>query len=473
MSHRSTLDLRAGFRTASRVGLLSVLLILSLSAVVAAEQVKVTVTTLVPEEGAFITPMWVGFHDGSFDVYDRGAAVSAGLESLVEDGATGPFSDEFGAAVADGVQSTLVGPDGPLFPGTTVSAIFDLDPSENSYFSYASMVIPSNDAFVANGNPLAHRVFDPNGNFTPVHFLIRGSEVLDAGTEVNDEAESSTAALGQAAPNTGTDENGVVEMHPGFLDGGRILAARPNGDFTAPGYRIAMVTIERAPRTRLTFSGSGDQEVPPVATDSSAACYAFLNEAQDELRVRCEHDVEGVAAAHVHEGAAGENGPVLFPFDDPASPIDQTFAVTSTDVDAFFAGGLYVNIHSNANPGGEVRAQVDGCFEGPGGLCLLGERFQVTSTFVSGGDSGVGQAVEATADAGQFTFFDAENVELDVKVLDGCDVNGNYWVFIAGLTDVGVTTTVTDTATGLSQTYGNAEGTPFELVRDIEAFSCN
>ncbi|MEM1250677.1 MAG: spondin domain-containing protein [Acidobacteriota bacterium] len=438
-----------------------------------AEEVQVTITTVAPADGVFLTPLWVGFHDGGFDVYDRGAAISAGLERLVEDGNTGPFSDEFAAASATGVQSTLAGPGGPIFSGDSATGIFDLDPAANRYFSYASMVIPSNDAFVANGNPLAHRVFDTDGNFTPFEFYIVGGEVLDGGTEVNDELESSTAALGQSAPDTGTDENGVVTLHPGFIPGGRILAARPNGDFTAPGQILAKVTVTRAPNTTVRFTGSGAQEVPPVETTATAACSATLNADESQITFACEHNVEDIQMAHVHLGAAGENGDVLFPFADPASPIRETFDATEENVATFLAGGLYVNLHSTAFPAGEVRAQVDGCFEGPSSVCVQGEQFEVTSTFSANGDAGIGQASsQGTDDTGFFTFFDPENIELDVKVLDGCAINGNYWVFIAGATDVGVDITVTDTATGSVQTYSNTEGNPFAVVRDVNAFSC-
>ena len=110
------------------------------------------------------------------------------------------------------------------------------------------MVIPSNDAFVANGEPVAHRVFDESGNFVPVEFAILGSAVNDAGTEVNDELPSNTAFFGQASPDTGTAENGVNSDHPGFkaagmggiLDDPMFAAA----DFTANGYQVATVKLE-------------------------------------------------------------------------------------------------------------------------------------------------------------------------------------------------------------------------------------
>jgi hypothetical protein len=59
-----------------------------------------------------------------------------------------------------------------------------------------------------------------------------------------------------------------------------------------------------------------------------------------------------------------------------------------------------------------------------------------------------------------------------VKVLTGCSVNGQYWVFAGGLTNVGVEWRVTDTLTEVTKTYSNAAGTPFQPVQDSSAFPC-
>jgi hypothetical protein len=87
------------------------------------------------------------------------------------------------------------------------------------------------------------------------------------------------------------------------------------------------------------------------------------------------------------------------------------------------------------------------------------------------GLSGAGQAVALTSDAGYFTFFDSANVEVLVKVLNGCGLNSRYWIFAAGLTDVNVILTVTDTQTGSVQTYTNPQGTPFQPIQDTNAFA--
>lgn len=223
-----------------------------------AATLRITIENLAPTNGGLLTPAWVGFHDGTFDLYDRNESLDGfpGLESLVEDGATAQLTDAFAAGNPAGVQATLLS-DGPppLEVGELTSLLLEVDPATNQYFSYASMVIPSNDAFIANGNPLAHEIFDDAGNFLGADFIVLGSEVLDGGTEVNDELPFSTAFLGQAAPNTGTDENGVVTEHLG-LNVGNILGTTDssalNGlplnftgaDFTDPGYQVARFRVE-------------------------------------------------------------------------------------------------------------------------------------------------------------------------------------------------------------------------------------
>ena len=103
-------------------------------------------------------------------------------------------------------------------------------------------------------------------------------------------------------------------------------------------------------------------------------------------------------------------------------------------------------------------------------LCLVGGRFKVTVEWLSPTSSGRGQPVSLTPNAGYFWFFDSSNVEVVVKVLDGCVVNGRKWVFVAGLTNLKVVVTVTDTLTGLSKTYANPQGVAFLPILDTDAF---
>jgi hypothetical protein len=117
----------------------------------------------------------------------------------------------------------------------------------------------------------------------------------------------------------------------------------------------------------------------------------------------------------------------------------------------------------------DVTVQRLGACTGDG--CLQGGRFAVTVRFIAGNQAGFGREVKLTSDSAYFWFFDPSNVEMVVKVLDGCALNGRYWVFMGGLTDVRVEIDVTDVSTGASQTYVNEEGHAFQPVQDTSAFA--
>jgi hypothetical protein len=106
-------------------------------------------------------------------------------------------------------------------------------------------------------------------------------------------------------------------------------------------------------------------------------------------------------------------------------------------------------------------------------LSLQGGRFQVGVTWkTTDGATGPGTPVTLTGDSGYFWFFNAANVELIVKVLDGCSLNQRFWVFAGGLTNVNTTLTVTDTHTGAVKIYTNPPSTPFKPIQDTSAFNC-
>jgi len=192
-----------------------------------AENVAVKIENLGAPGSVFFTPVWIGVHNGTFDTFDVGASATgfAGLEDLAEDGNTGPLATRFMAeqGANGGVETTVlasdVGPP-PFDPGETSMAMLNIgDPTVNRYFSYASMVVPSNDAFVANANPMAHPLFDAAGNFLgPVTIDVFGSDIYDGGTEVNSETDVAFLAgpAGQTGPNMGATEGMVVFSHMGF-----------------------------------------------------------------------------------------------------------------------------------------------------------------------------------------------------------------------------------------------------------------
>ena len=64
-------------------------------------------------------------------------------------------------------------------------------------------------------------------------------------------------------------------------------------------------------------------------------------------------------AAHIHGPAApGANGPPVVPFANAASPITGTATLTDAQAADLAAGKWYVNVHTAANKGGEIRGQI-------------------------------------------------------------------------------------------------------------------
>jgi hypothetical protein len=115
-------------------------------------------------------------------------------------------------------------------------------------------------------------------------------------------------------------------------------------------------------------------------------------------------------------------------------------------------------------------AATGSCAPSSARLCLNGDRFAVEIAWKDfQGHTGAGKVVELTGDTGYFWFFDAANVEVVLKVLDGTPVNGHHWVFYGALSSVDYTVTVTDTQTGEVNTYRNPSGR-LASVADTGAF---
>jgi len=121
---------------------------------------------------------------------------------------------------------------------------------------------------------------------------------------------------------------------------------------------VALFALPAAGQT-FVFHLSGDQEAPPVPSPATGGCHAELDEPAGELTLTCVHDVVGATLMHVHEGAAGVNGPPLFDLGDPASPVTATWSgMTPAEIAALLAGDLYLNIHTAGRPDGEIRGQI-------------------------------------------------------------------------------------------------------------------
>lgn len=105
---------------------------------------------------------------------------------------------------------------------------------------------------------------------------------------------------------------------------------------------------------------NGSQEVPSVSTAATGSgTITILMDRSVSGSVM----TSGVAgtAAHIHMAAPGQNGPVIIPLNrtgDNVWSVPPSIRLNDAQYEAFRLGNLYVNVHSAANPNGEIRGQV-------------------------------------------------------------------------------------------------------------------
>lgn len=183
----------------------------------------------------FFTPIFSAVHNGSFNTFDAGSAASGSLESLAEDGAVGGAIAD--ATAAGAVSGAILGTQGasgnfngggppPLFePGETSTLSLDATSLAGGpiFFSFLSMILPSNDFFIGNDDAQGIQLLNALGEFQGTNgvleFDVLYNAVYDAGTELNDDGSDGVlanspfavgSAQGPGTANIGPDENGVV-----------------------------------------------------------------------------------------------------------------------------------------------------------------------------------------------------------------------------------------------------------------------
>jgi hypothetical protein len=178
-------------------------------------EIRVTIENLASDSGVAFSPFTLVAHDGTLDGFDVGSAASQGIEDIAELGDGTVLIGDVMTAQPTAQTATLiatsggVGP-GIFAPGASGSFVLTLDPAMNRYLSYGAMVVPSNDAFFGNDSPTEVELFDAMGNFVATNFTLIGSDIWDAGSEVN-QLLGSAYVVGQDAT-LGDDEGGVVQM---------------------------------------------------------------------------------------------------------------------------------------------------------------------------------------------------------------------------------------------------------------------
>jgi len=123
---------------------------------------------------------------------------------------------------------------------------------------------------------------------------------------------------------------------------------------------------------KLVINLTGSEEVPPVQTEATGV--VEISPTNDGIGYTINAtDIEGATAGHIHLGKKGENGPIvvtLFKYDSPMNEVSENSTITADKLEGPMAGKqlsdladagnngtLYINIHTERNPDGEIRGQ--------------------------------------------------------------------------------------------------------------------
>jgi len=105
---------------------------------------------------------------------------------------------------------------------------------------------------------------------------------------------------------------------------------------------------------------SGDQEVPKVTTQAKGNGTITVGDDKSVKGSVTTSNINGTAA-HIHEAEAGKNGGVIIPLTkngDNGWSVPAGAKLTDAQYESYKKGNLYVNVHTAANPGGEIRGQL-------------------------------------------------------------------------------------------------------------------
>lgn len=157
--------------------------------------------------------------------------------------------------------------------------------------------------------------------------------------------------------------------------------------------------------------------------------------------------------------AAGKIWHTAVVFDLTSTNTGKGYWLQTLDYNCYYSWDLNLQKRANCTPSDTV-------------MCLQNGRFKVSVRWENqNGNKGIGTAVPSTDDSGLFWFFSPSNMELLIKVLNGCGINNKYWVFFAATTDQEFTVTVDDLQAGQQVEYTNPLKNPADAVTDTAAFN--
>lgn len=218
--------------------------------------VTVTFENLAPTDSVAFAPLRVGFGNGTFDAFNAGEAATDPIISVAERGTGNTWLPAFSAAEPNAVVGSVVGSGAlPQFVPTgnanmnrasSGSQTFRIDTSVNRFFTFASMVVPSNDLFIGNDDPMEYELFDAAGNLLISEILVPAGEIWDAGSEAA--IPLNGAFIVGGTNGNRVDENGVVSFD--FSELGVF-----DGFTTAQGYTFSSAGLAGGTNIgRISFS---------------------------------------------------------------------------------------------------------------------------------------------------------------------------------------------------------------------------
>jgi hypothetical protein len=200
--------------------------------------------------------LYTAFHSGAYDAFDAGGTATAGLKALAELGMGGGLASERTTVDPNSVGG-MIFPDAgmrPLFPGEMGSMEFNIsDPSSNMYFTFLSMILPSNDTFFGKDDAL--QLFDAAGSFLGKRTInVTGADLWDAGTEALD-ISAAPFIPGNTPTDNPADSNASIRAAESLsafaglgLPNGQTLDANLIDFLSNPAaFNVASITIEEVP----------------------------------------------------------------------------------------------------------------------------------------------------------------------------------------------------------------------------------
>lgn len=315
------------------------------------------------------------------------------------DNITAAHIHEAAAGSNGGVVFTLFDGTGSFDPSSPISGSLTLTPTQVTALQSGNYYINVHTSEVGSGEIRGQiESHDPNGDYNALmlgnnevpavttdaagvaNFTLTNTTTLSYTLTVADimtitAAHLHQGAAGETGPPVLTLYNGTGSFDPDNpLDAAQSIGAETIVDMLT-GYIYVNVHTSENPGGEIrgqvgTVSAyevdlSGDNEVPAVSTDASGSGVLALSADTETLYYRLMvNDIMTITAAHIHQGAAGENGPPVFTLYngtgsfDTDNPIDGSVTLTVGQVMDLITGNFYVNVHTDANPGGELRDQI-------------------------------------------------------------------------------------------------------------------